>query len=108
MGNLRQVVAKGPRYGASGGRVRVVVVVVAAVPMVLLLFMGFWAAAAMLLFCWFVVLWPVAAFAVGGPFPAWLGGGVTSVVAVLVVMRGGVSIKPWAAGSGPGVVMVVR
>jgi len=34
------------------------------------------------------MFWLVAAFAVCGPFPAWLGGGVMSVVAVLVMMHG--------------------
>ena len=41
MGNQWHVVAKGPKYGASGGRVRVVVFVSAVGWVMMLLFMGF-------------------------------------------------------------------
>ena len=53
MGKRRHVVAKGPKYGASGGRVSVVVFVGAVVPVLVVLFMVFWVVAVALLFCWF-------------------------------------------------------
>jgi len=60
-----------------------------------------------LFFCWLRLFWPVGGFGAGWPFPAWLGAGVMSVIAVLVAVWGGVSKSPCTAGSGIGVIMVM-